>query len=427
MFTTIQKAATAGVFSLALAASFVSQAYALDTTEFITAPTLESNHLNAVTNGKWFFYNDETDTVNNTLGSFVTGPATAPYGMGSTQISVSGTQRRNIATYRFKSTPLAQITTLKFSTYNPSAGNGGSTNRSGYLQFNVSFDGTDTWQRRMTFVPVNNGTVQPDTWQEWDAINSGNAMWTYSGTVWPGTATSGFTPRTWNDIIASYPNAKLRDTDSFFGVRVGEPYADGYTENIDGIKFGTASGVTTFDFEPYAAPSMPTITTPANGATVTQSALVKVDWTDATGSNPAFEYQYEAYSDAAYTSLVYSSSWLSASEIPTPGTPVGTYYLRVRSKDTTGTMSDWSNGATAMYKITVIADPVIVGPPTNKDQCKNGGWMTFNNPTFKNQGQCVKYVETMKEKKHHDDDDDREDHEDKDHSKDDKDRNEKRR
>ena len=24
--------------------------------------------------------------------------------------------------------------------------------------------------------------------------------------------------------------------------------------------------------------------------------------------------------------------------------------------------------------------------------CKKGGWKTFTNPTFKNQGQCVKYV-----------------------------------
>jgi hypothetical protein len=27
--------------------------------------------------------------------------------------------------------------------------------------------------------------------------------------------------------------------------------------------------------------------------------------------------------------------------------------------------------------------------PTSKDQCKNGGWQTFNDPTFKNQGECV--------------------------------------
>lgn len=34
----------------------------------------------------------------------------------------------------------------------------------------------------------------------------------------------------------------------------------------------------------------------------------------------------------------------------------------------------------------------IIGPPTNKDQCKNGGWQTFNNPAFKNQGDCVSFV-----------------------------------
>ena len=34
----------------------------------------------------------------------------------------------------------------------------------------------------------------------------------------------------------------------------------------------------------------------------------------------------------------------------------------------------------------------LVGPPTSKDQCKHGGWKTFNNPSFKNQGQCVAYV-----------------------------------
>lgn len=33
-----------------------------------------------------------------------------------------------------------------------------------------------------------------------------------------------------------------------------------------------------------------------------------------------------------------------------------------------------------------------IGPPTSKAQCKNGGWKRFNNPRFKNQGQCVAYV-----------------------------------
>jgi hypothetical protein len=54
------------------------------------------------------------------------------------------------------------------------------------------------------------------------------------------------------------------------------------------------------------------------------------------------------------------------------------------------------------------AAPALVGPPTNKDQCKNGGWKTFNNPSFKNQGECVSYVEDHKQ--NHDDDDDHGDH-----------------
>jgi predicted extracellular nuclease len=43
-------------------------------------------------------------------------------------------------------------------------------------------------------------------------------------------------------------------------------------------------------------------------------------------------------------------------------------------------------------------DPVIVGLdlfrsyPISKDECKKGGWRTFTDPTFRNQGQCVSWV-----------------------------------
>lgn len=42
--------------------------------------------------------------------------------------------------------------------------------------------------------------------------------------------------------------------------------------------------------------------------------------------------------------------------------------------------------------------PVVVPPttsPTMKSQCKDGGWKTFTNPTFKNQGMCVSFVEHL--------------------------------
>ncbi|RJR14884.1 hypothetical protein C4579_03755 [Candidatus Microgenomates bacterium] len=43
--------------------------------------------------------------------------------------------------------------------------------------------------------------------------------------------------------------------------------------------------------------------------------------------------------------------------------------------------------------VELSSDPVLVSP-TSKDECKKGGWMSFNNPTFKNQGDCVSFVQS---------------------------------
>jgi len=306
----INKILTGLVLSILMVVGVVAVASAANSTIVVKPGDMATNLADVIARpSSWFFYNDENDTIDNTLGSFVSGPATPPLGSESVQISVTGTQRRNLATYQFSGTKLADITSLKFSTYNPSLGNGGSVNRSGYLNFNVDFNGTDTWQKRLVYVPSQNGTVVQNSWQEWDAISGGNAKWSYSGATWPGTGEAGTTLKTWSQILADYPNVRIRVTDSWLGIRVGEPYADGYTENIDKFVFGTAAGTKTFDFD--------------------------------------------------------------------------------------------------------LAEEV--GPPTDKDQCKKDGWKKFNNPSFKNQGQCVEYVE------HHQKDDKDRDH-DKGHDKDNHDR-----
>jgi hypothetical protein len=440
---------------------------------------------------KWLFYNDETDTIDNTQGSMVTGPGTPPLGTGSAQISVTGTQRRNLATYQFSGTKLGDISTLKFSTYNPSAGNGGSVSRSAYLQFNVDFSGNDSWQKRLVFVPSQNGTVTADNWKEWDAIQGGNAKWNYSGATWPTTATGpdanvvgtpGSTLRTWNAILADYPGIKMRTSDSFFGLRVGEPYADGYTENLDKVVVGTGAIVKTFDFEPtpttakvtidkyingvqassantnstafpmhaiypggegdytlspvgfnnpdpykattsdmpagsaystyenastscsndsqYAlvgyttgntlseaaggtpsqtVPSftnlssdkfvivwnktcvpLPVHLSPADNSVRTTAEQTSIDWSDVTNWFSPISYIYQAANslttnpDGSFTSPVYTSTPLSTSEIPTPGTPAGVYYWHVRAIDSASNSSAW----TAPWKLTIDNTPV---------------------------------------------------------------------
>lgn len=45
---------------------------------------------------------------------------------------------------------------------------------------------------------------------------------------------------------------------------------------------------------------------------------------------------------------------------------------------------------------TTIFSPItVIVTPTIKDQCKDNGWETFVNPSFKNQGQCVSYVQHL--------------------------------
>ena len=43
----------------------------------------------------------------------------------------------------------------------------------------------------------------------------------------------------------------------------------------------------------------------------------------------------------------------------------------------------------------ILSDDSEIGPPTDQDQCKNGGWQRFNVPRpFTNQGDCIQFVNT---------------------------------
>lgn len=308
----------------------------------------------------WFFYNDENDTIDNSLGSFVPGPATPPLGSSSVQLSVTGTQRKNLATYQFGGTVLSDITSLSYYTYNPSAGNGGSANRSGYLHFNVDFNGSDTWQRRLVYVPAVNGVVQQNTWQEWDAINNGNALWSYSGSTWPVDGLPGTTTKTWSQILAQYPGIRMRVSDSFLGIRVGEPYSDGYTENIDSFKFGTTSGETVFNFEiDTEGPVAPTIISPTEGQYFSATPILN-DWTDVTDESGIDHYriQYEYDDLHTFSGYPYRETTVSHRNHSPAIAEQGGVKFRVQAFDTEGNEGDWSAWRHYFYDATPPSVPV---------------------------------------------------------------------
>ncbi len=55
------------------------------------------------------------------------------------------------------------------------------------------------------------------------------------------------------------------------------------------------------------------------------------------------------------------------------------------------TISDGKGGSDTAT-VTVVVIRLVVGPPTDANDCKKDGWRRFNNPAFKNEGECVKYV-----------------------------------
>jgi hypothetical protein len=81
----------------------------------------------------------------------------------------------------------------------------------------------------------------------------------------------------------------------------------------------------------------------------------------------------------------------AGNQVPFPTGTIQTVSLLLDVQGTADISSIKVNGKTEVP---------LVGPPTSKDQCKKGGWKNFNNPSFKNQGQCVSYYEHHKTHKH---------------------------
>ena len=83
-------------------------------------------------------------------------------------------------------------------------------------------------------------------------------------------------------------------------------------------------------------------------------------------------------------------------DLASPGSNFRAFAINV------GDSSNSDVGLNGFYDKVVVAtpgssttydfEPVLT--PTSKDQCKNGGWMTFNTPVFKNQGDCIQFVNT---------------------------------
>lgn len=211
-------------------------------------------------------------------GALVNGPDTPPIGAGSANLTVpNGAGGVVVAVAAFQGTPLADMTTLEYSTYRASGGPALAI----ALQFNIDVDLMDAatnFQGRIVFEPYYSETVTTGEWQTWDTLVQG--MWWFTRAP-QNSVCSMADPCTWTEVLTAFPNAGIHADLGAVYLKAGSGWSTGFDGNVDALTVGVNGIDTTYNFE---------------------------------------------------------------------------------------------------------------AAPTEKDQCKNGGWAAFSDPSFRNQGQCIKFV-----------------------------------
>ena len=189
----------------------------------------------------WAFSNADNSGTN-ASGQFVSGPSVPPLGSGSAQLVVGGATSSEILYSFFDAgTALSSLTTLAYSTYVASSTPG--SGAAPTLSFDIAYNGEKTYSGRLVFDPGQLGTVTPNTWQTWDT-EVGKA-WYFSRQ--PGFATCQLNNGTYctlAQVEAAFPNVTINDV--IFKAGSGQSSFNG---NVDALRIGGSTGVTTFDFE----------------------------------------------------------------------------------------------------------------------------------------------------------------------------------
>ncbi|MGE5251429.1 MAG: hypothetical protein ACM3QS_14600, partial [Bacteroidota bacterium] len=200
----------------------------------------------------WAFSNDNGTSGDWTAG-FQRGPSTPPLGSGSVYIHLSS-KLAGIAfgTQKYQGTLLSAVQALSYSTYSNQA--------TAAISFQINYDpdltagAADPWYGRLVYEPYLNGTVTPDTWQNWDMIDSGAARWwaTPNGNSPVDETCPQSAPCTWADLIAAYPNIGIRnDPSSGIMVKAGSGW-DPFEGNVDNLTIQIAGNSDTYNFEPLS-------------------------------------------------------------------------------------------------------------------------------------------------------------------------------
>jgi hypothetical protein len=107
-----------------------------------------------------------------------------------------------------------------------------------------------------------------------------------------------------------------------------------------------------------------------------------------------------------WSTVSFGTTQFAAAGIPTTGTLEDVYIVFDEGSDTPTGGTIGTAGKVVIDNIT-LNDATVgdAAQPTDMNQCKKGGWTEFQDPEFKNQGQCVSFVVSNRGGNHDDGDD----------------------
>ncbi len=195
-------------------------------------------------------------------------------------------------------------------------------------------------------------------------------------------------PFTCPSVPADMDTLSASSTIRMFALTVGDTSAsdvglEGYLDNVVVVMGANA---TTYNFDPAAVNTAPVLTNiPASPVSIPELSLYSFDANATDADLPAQTLTFSLSSTSPAGASIDSSTGVFT-WTPTEAQGPGSYTFSVMVSD--GTLSD---SESITINVTEVTDPAPT-TPTDKDQCKDGGWKLFTDPVFKNQGQCVSYT-----------------------------------
>ena len=237
----------------------------------------------------------------------------------------------------------------------------------------------------LVFEPVYNtiqGTVQSGVRQTWDAYAGGNAIWWSSNPI--PSAPNRDTFVSWSTIIAANPNATILS----YGINQGSGNP-GLTVAVDNLKLGHGTTCVIYDFEA----DTDSVGDGYDNCVDTANPNQADTDIDGTGDVCDGDDDNDGVADETDNCPLLSNANQANNDNDALGDACDPDDDNDGVADTADNCPLTANADQADTDGDGIGDTCDTSTkPTSKDQCKNGGYTRFNDPAFKNQGDCVSYV-----------------------------------